>query len=69
MQIPVEEVADFEQALTEANIDNTVTLYEGMPHAFIQPDNIDEPGEPQQAWEDIKAFFATHLQEAAVETE
>ncbi|MAU12163.1 MAG: dienelactone hydrolase [Anaerolineaceae bacterium] len=67
MQIPVEEVEQFEQALAEADIEHTVNLYQDMPHAFIQPDNIDEPGQPQTAWEDIKAFFAAHLQAADAE--
>ena len=57
MQIPVSEVEAFDAALDGAGIPNTVTIYEDMPHAFVQPDNIDEPGAPQDAWEQIIAFL------------
>jgi len=60
-QIPVSEVRDFEAALVEAGIAHTVTIYDEMPHAFVQPDNIDVPGAPRDAWQEILAFFERTL--------
>ena len=60
-QIPVEEVQAFDQALDTAEIDNTVTIYDGMGHAFVQPEVIDEGGAPEEAWQQILAFFDDHL--------
>jgi carboxymethylenebutenolidase len=61
-QIPLEEVAQFEEALAEANIDHTVTIYPDQGHAFVTPHNIDEEGEPRDAWLQILDFLAIHLQ-------
>ncbi len=59
--IPLEEVNAHEMALNEAGIEYTVTVYPGMGHAFVQPDVITEPGEAQEAWEEILNFFETHI--------
>ncbi|MDX2160390.1 MAG: dienelactone hydrolase family protein [bacterium] len=48
-QIPVSEVEAFETALEQAGIPHTVNVYPPMPHAFVHPGNIGEPGEPQNA--------------------
>jgi len=61
--IPLEDVAAHESALASANLDATVTIYDDMNHAFVQPDAIDDGGAPQAAWEEILAFFETHLTE------
>lgn len=57
--IPMEEVNAFEMALDEAGIQNTVTVYDGMNHAFVQPDAINEAGAPQEAWQEILEFLET----------
>jgi carboxymethylenebutenolidase len=59
--IPLGEVRAYEQALREAGVPTTITVYEGVGHAFIQPDAIEEGGTAAQAWQDILAFFDTHL--------
>jgi len=59
--IPVEEVNAHESALNEAGLENTVTIYDGMNHAFVTPDGIHEPGAAQDAWNQILTFFDTHL--------
>lgn len=61
-QIPLDEVTAFEEALNEADIDNTITIYEGQGHAFVQPDTIIEAGEPRDAWLQILDFLAQELQ-------
>lgn len=65
-QIPLQRVEAFEMALQEAGILHQVTVYEDMPHAFLQPDNIDEDGAPRDAWLEILDFFALHLAEIPV---
>lgn len=55
----MEEVNAFEMALDEAGIQNTVTVYDGMNHAFVQPDAINEAGAPQEAWQEILEFLET----------
>lgn len=60
-QIPVSEVEAFEDALAAADIAHTVTIYPEMPHAFVQPHNIDEPGAPRDAWMQILDFLADEL--------
>lgn len=60
-QIPVAEVQSFEAALNAAAIENTVTIYEGVGHAFVNPSTIDTGGAAAEAWAQILAFFETHL--------
>ena len=61
--IPVEEVEAFESALAEAGIEHTVTIYDDMGHAFVQPDVIEEEGAPRNAWLQILDFFEANLQD------
>lgn len=63
--IPLDEVDAFETALNAAGIQNTVTIYDGMNHAFVQPDAIQEAGASQEAWQEILRFFETHLSDQA----
>lgn len=59
--IPLEEVNAFDAALDDAGVTHTVSIYEGVGHAFVQPDTIAEAGAAQDAWEEILTFFETHL--------
>ncbi|MEM9954127.1 MAG: dienelactone hydrolase family protein [Chloroflexota bacterium] len=59
--IPVVDVEAHETALNEAGVENTITIYDDMGHAFVQPDTIQEAGAPQDAWQQILTFFDTHL--------
>jgi carboxymethylenebutenolidase len=60
-QIPVTEVEAFEQALDAAAIENTVTIYEGVGHAFVNPETIDAGGAAAEAWAQILAFLNEKL--------
>lgn len=59
--IPLEEVNAFDDALDEAGVTHTVSIYDGVGHAFVQPETIAEAGAAQDAWEEILAFFELHL--------
>lgn len=59
--IPLDEVSAHEMALEELGLDSTVTIYDDMGHAFVQPDAIEEAGAAQEAWEEILSFLDTHL--------
>ncbi|MEL6405607.1 MAG: dienelactone hydrolase family protein [Chloroflexota bacterium] len=62
--IPVEEVEAHEAALNEAGVTNTVTIYDGVGHAFVQPDEIGEPSAAFSAWQQIITFFNANLESA-----
>lgn len=63
-QIPLAEVAAFEDALNAAGIASEVTVYEGVGHAFVNPPSIAAGGAAAEAWSQILAFFADTLQNA-----
>lgn len=56
-QIPLERVRAFEQALTRAGVPQTVTVYDGMGHAFVTPQNYVGEDAPGQAWRQMVAFL------------
>jgi len=66
--IPVDSVNAYEAALNEAGVTNTVTIYDGMGHAFVQPDAIEEDGAPREAWLQILDFFEAQLATDAPES-
>lgn len=59
--IPVSEVRGFEQALEERNIENTITVYEGVGHAFVGSENYDGGGAPGRAWDQLVGFLDENL--------
>lgn len=61
-QIPVSEVRAFEAALNSLNAPATITIYEGVGHAFVTEENYNRPGAAGQAWQQISDFLAAHLQ-------
>lgn len=61
-QIPLARVAAFESALQAAGISHTVTIYDGVGHAFVNPESIAAGGAAAEAWAQILAFFAQTLQ-------
>lgn len=61
-QIPVSRVQSFEAALGATTIEHTVTIYDGVGHAFVNPESIAAGGAAAQAWAQILAFFEEHLQ-------
>jgi carboxymethylenebutenolidase len=62
-QIPVSDVRAFEAALNSLNAPATITIYEGVGHAFVTEDNYNQPGAAGEAWQQISDFLAAHLQE------
>ena len=61
-QIPVSEVRAFEAALNSLNAPATITIYEGVGHAFVTERNYNQPGAAGEAWQQISDFLALHLQ-------
>lgn len=61
-QIPLAEVRAFEDALAQTAIPHTVTVYDGVGHAFVNPETIAAGGAAQEAWAQILAFLGEHLQ-------
>ena len=60
--IPVEEVNGFEAALTDAGIENQISIYADKGHAFVQSvDTIAEDPVQQKAWDELLDFFAVNL--------
>jgi carboxymethylenebutenolidase len=60
--IPVEEVTAFDKALTEANIQHEITVYDGQPHAFVHDAAGIKSDEVQgAAWAQMLAFLNANL--------
>jgi len=60
--IPVEEVTAFDKALTEANVQHEITIYDGQPHAFVEGVEGIKSDEVQgAAWAQMLAFLETNL--------
>ena len=60
--IPVEEVTAFDEALTEANVQHEITIYDGQPHAFVEGvDGIKSDEVQGAAWAQMLAFLETNL--------
>ncbi|MEZ4832047.1 MAG: dienelactone hydrolase family protein [Caldilineaceae bacterium] len=60
-QIPISEVTAFEEALNQAGIENTVTIYDGVGHAFLTAENYDGPGAGGKAWQQLLAFLGENV--------
>lgn len=60
-QIPVSEVRAFETALNNLGVENEITVYEGVGHAFLGSENYQEPGPPVEAWQQTIAFLNDNL--------
>jgi carboxymethylenebutenolidase len=60
--IPVEEVTAFDEALTEANVQHEISIYDGQPHAFVEGVEGIKSDEVQgAAWAQMLAFLETNL--------
>ena len=60
--IPLDEVYAFKQALEDRGIENTISIYPGVGHAFVNSQSLAEPGSAQDAWEKMRGFLAANLQ-------
>lgn len=56
-QIFVEEVLEFEAALNSLDIENQVTIYPDVGHAFITEENFNQPGIAGDAWQEAVDFL------------
>ncbi len=61
--IPAADVLEFEAALNSLNIENEITLYEGVGHGFLNEDNFEGPGAAGEAWRQTLAFLETNLKQ------
>jgi len=60
--IPVEEVNDFEAALSDAGIENQISIYPDKGHAFVQSvETIAEDPVQQKAWNELLDFLSVNL--------
>ena len=60
--IPPETVNKFESALNEVGIENDITIYPGVNHAFANPSgDIYAPQESKDAWQKTLLFFEQNL--------
>lgn len=64
--IPLEEVFALEANLNAAGVPNTISIYEGQPHAFVGSiEEIRQGGPQQQAWNELLSFLDAALTGAA----
>ncbi|MFW5827016.1 MAG: dienelactone hydrolase family protein [Alkalispirochaeta sp.] len=61
--ISLEEVNGFEAVLNEADVPNTITVYEGVGHAFVKSDTYDQGGAAEEAWQQLVGFLNRELTE------
>ncbi len=59
--IPLEEVEGFRTALDRAGADHTVTVYDGVGHAFVKSTTYDRGGAPEDAWNQLVGFLGNAL--------
>lgn len=59
--IPVSEVNGFEDALEAGGVEHTITIYDGVGHAFVKSTTYDQGGAPEEAWKELVSFFESEL--------
>lgn len=59
--IPLEDVRRFEELLAEAERPATIRVYDGVGHAFVNPESIREGGTAAMAWDDVRRFLSNEL--------
>ena len=60
--IPPETVKEFESSLNEAGVENDITIYPDVSHAFANPSGDRyAPEESKDAWNKTLAFFEQNL--------
>jgi len=55
--IPADQVQAFENALKSRDINETITVYPGVGHAFVKSDTFQNGAAAQQAWKQMVAFL------------
>lgn len=61
--IPVEQVRNFEDAMEARDVENTITIYPGVGHAFVKSDTYQGGGAPEQAWKQMVNFLNDTLKD------
>ena len=61
--IPVEQVRRFEEVMESGGIENTITVYPGVGHAFVKSNTYQNGGAPEQAWNQMVTFLRTTLRD------
>ena len=56
-----EEVIEFEAALNSLDIENEITIYPDVGHAFVNEDNYNQPGPAGDAWTQTLIFLEKYL--------
>ena len=56
-----EDVLEFEAALNSLDIENEITIYPGVGHAFLNENNYDQPGPAGDAWTQTLLFLDENL--------
>ena len=59
-----EEVIEFEAALNSLDIENEITIYPGVGHAFVTEDNYNQPGPAGDAWNQTLMFLEANLRDS-----
>ena len=59
--IPVEQVRAFERAMNSRGVENTVTIYSGVGHAFVKSGTYQNGEAAQEAWEQMVSFLGRNL--------
>ncbi len=57
--ISIEDIETFEALL--ADRDARISIYDGVGHAFVDPESIRRPGPPADAWFAVREFLRTEL--------
>ncbi len=56
-----EEVLEFEAALNSLGIENQVTIYPDVGHAFVSHETFNQPGPSRDAWQEALDFLKDNL--------
>ncbi len=64
-QFPAARVEAFDMALTDAGIVHAVTVYEGVGHAFVNPEALETSEQAQDAWDQVLTFLEENLKDEA----
>lgn len=59
--IPVVQVRKFEDAMEARGVENTITVYPGVGHAFVKSNTYRNGGAAEQAWNQMVNFLKTTL--------
>ena len=58
--IPPEDIAAFEQALTETGVEHELVTYPGAPHSFFDRRQEEHAAASEDAWQRVLAFLNRH---------